>query len=761
MFLILIALCWFSPSLASTPDPALPSDPDAAGWEAFRRGAFEQAAEAWTEAATRHGRQGQAPQQIDALLQTAEAYQALGRYQLAAQSLDQARTLAGSIQNPESTIRVQAARGALALAVGEDAEAAPTLLDALRLANEAGLSALSAMILNTVGNLWTSQAKLAEAHAAYTHSLMLATANKNHLLAARAEANRAAVSIQMGRYDRAKDQLHQALHLLQNQPASHDLAYGLIRVGASAERLRVYLPEAVAELTGLAHQALTTASTAADTIGDLRAQSYAWGYLGGLYETEQRDADALELTRRAIQAAQQAVAPESLYRWHWQTGRLLRKLTRDDEAVAAYRRAIYALQSIRPELLASATRTMGATGFRESAGGLYFELADLLLTRAGAAPEPAQAEPLLREARDVVELFKADELRDYFRDECVDAARTKMTDIEQAAPKAAVLYPIPLKDRLELLVSLPTGLRRFTIPVSAARMTQEVRQFRLRLEKRTTREYLPHAQQLYDWLIRPLEPVLGASSVTTLVFVPDGSLRTIPLAALHDGERFLIKKYAVATSPGLTLTDPRPLDRGRAKSLAMGLTQSVRDFPPLPNVSQELETLQAIFPGRLLLDRDFHISALEEELKRGGFSIVHIASHSELKDDPRKSFLLAYDQPVSLDQLDRLVGLYRLRGEPLAFLTLSACATAAGDDRAALGLAGVAIKAGANSALATLWSISDEASATLVSEFYRRLRDPGTSKAEALQQAQWKMLEGQAFDHPAYWSLFLLLNNWL
>jgi CHAT domain-containing protein len=406
-------------------------------------------------------------------------------------------------------------------------------------------------------------------------------------------------------------------------------------------------------------------------------------------------------------------------------------------------------------------QSLGSTGFRDSAGGLYFELADLLLSRAAAAPTPAEAEPILREAREVVELFKADELRDYFRDDCVDAARANMTAVERAAPAAAVLYPIPLKDRLELLVSLPGGLRRIAVPVGSERLTQEVRQFRLRLEKRTTQEYLPHAQQLYDWLVRPLETALADAAVTTLVFVPDGPLRTIPLASLHDGRRFLIAKYAVATSPGLTLTDPRPLDRGQSRALAVGLTQAVRDFPALPNVAEELRTVQTLFPGRLLLDQDFQVSALEQELKSGGFAIVHIASHSELKDNPRHSFLLAYDQQVSLDQLDRLVGLYRRRGEPLAFLTLSACATAAGDDRAALGLAGVAIKAGANSALATLWSISDEASAALVSEFYRTLRDPLVSKAEALRRAQLKMLDDQAFDHPAYWSLFLLLNNWL
>jgi CHAT domain-containing protein len=92
---------------------------------------------------------------------------------------------------------------------------------------------------------------------------------------------------------------------------------------------------------------------------------------------------------------------------------------------------------------------------------------------------------------------------------------------------------------------------------------------------------------------------------------------------------------------------------------------------------------------------------------------------------------------------------------------LSACETAMGDDQAALGLAGVAIKAGARSALATLWSINDRASSALVMEFYRQLGDSSVSKAVALQRAQLKMLADSAYDHPAYWSPFLLLNNWL
>jgi CHAT domain-containing protein len=92
---------------------------------------------------------------------------------------------------------------------------------------------------------------------------------------------------------------------------------------------------------------------------------------------------------------------------------------------------------------------------------------------------------------------------------------------------------------------------------------------------------------------------------------------------------------------------------------------------------------------------------------------------------------------------------------------LSSCQTAVGDDRAALGLAGIAIKAGARSALATLWMIYDPAAAVLVPEFYRHLRDPRVSKAEALRRAQLAVLQDERLAHPAYWAPYLMIGNWL
>jgi CHAT domain-containing protein len=178
-------------------------------------------------------------------------------------------------------------------------------------------------------------------------------------------------------------------------------------------------------------------------------------------------------------------------------------------------------------------------------------------------------------------------------------------------------------------------------------------------------------------------------------------------------------------------------------------------------VAAELDALRKLFDSTTLVDQDFLVSNLEKKLKDEQFTIVHVASHGQFDSDVQKTFLLTFDDKMTMDRLDQLVGVFKYRDDPLELLTLSACETAAGDDRAALGLAGVAIKAGARSAVATLWQVNDEVSADLVVDFYRQLRDPSTSRALALQRAQLKVLGDPRYDHPGFWAPFLLINNWL
>ncbi len=727
--------------------------------KAFGRGAFEEAASSWSNAASAYERERKLSGRMTALVHLAQAQSALGQYRQAVGSLGAALELAEQLGDLRRVASVVAALGNAHIALGPPETAELYLSRALSVARQVGDSTLTAVIQNNRGNLLVTQQKNAEAIAAYKESAELAKQAGQRLLRARAMTNAAAVLRQTAAAQESRELLDAASDELRGLEATHETAFAWINVGLAYRDLRPSLPASGDLLLLRAAGALTEAAVQADKIGDRRTTSYAWGYLGGLYETERRHAEALELTRRAILAAQQVNAPESLYRWQWQAGRLLKKLGVVDDAIASYRRAVYTLQAIRQEL--SIGYGPQPTSFRETIGPVYFELVDLLLQRAGTVRTPAEIAPYLIEARETVELFKVAELRDYFRDDCVDTALSKITKLDVVSQTAVVVYPILLADRIELLVSLPSGLKRVSVPVGIDRLTQEVRQFRRRLEKRTTREYLPHAQQLYTWLIRPLETDLKASGTDTLVFVPDGPLRTIPMAALHDGKQFLISKYAMAITPGLNLTDPRPVKREGAKVLAVGVTEAVQGFPPLPNVSAELEALRNLFPITTLVDREFLVAKFEEKLKEERFTILHIASHGEFSSEPGKTFLLAYDGKLTMDRLDQYIGLFKFRDDPLELLTLSACDTAEGDDRAALGLAGVAIKAGARSAVATLWEINDVAAAGLVADFYRGLQDPSISRAAALQRAQVKMLSDPRYEHPGFWAPFLLINNWL
>jgi CHAT domain-containing protein len=729
------------------------------GTKAFARGAFEEAASSWSAAASAYERERNTNARITALVHLAQAQSALGQYRQAVGSLGTALELVEQLGDLRRIASIVAALGNAHIALGPPETAEMYLDRALAVSRQTGDTTLTAVILNNRGNLLATQQKNTEAIAAYKESADLAKQAGQRLLRARALTNAATILGHTGKAQESRDLLDAASDELRGLEATHETAFALINVGLAYRDLRPSLPPTADQLLLRAAGALTEAAVQADRIGDRRTASYAWGYLGGLYETERRYTEALELTRRAILTAQQVNAPESLYRWQWQAGRLLKKLGLADDAIASYRRAVYTLQSIRQEL--SIGYGTPPASFRETIGPVYFELVDLLLQRAASLRSTDQIAPYLVEARETVELFKVAELRDYFRDDCVDTALSKVTKLDVVSQTAVVVYPILLPDRVELLVSLPSGLKRVSVPVGIDRLTQEVRQFRRMLEKRTTRQYLPHAQQLYTWLIQPLEADFKAAGIDTLVFVPDGPLRTIPMAALNDGKQFLINKYAMAITPGLNLTDPRPIKREGAKLLAVGVTESVQGFPPLPNVAAELEALRTIFPGTTLVDRDFVVAKLEETLKQERFTILHVASHGEFSSEPGKTFLLAYDGKLTMDRLDEFIGLFKFRDDPLELLTLSACDTAEGDDRAALGLAGVAIKAGARSALATLWEINDVAAAGLVADFYRGLQDPSISRAAALQRAQVKMLSDPRYEHPGFWAPFLLINKWL
>ncbi len=392
--------------------------------------------------------------------------------------------------------------------------------------------------------------------------------------------------------------------------------------------------------------------------------------------------------------------------------------------------------------------------FRESVEPVYRELVDLLLQN-----NPNQ--PQLQQARATIEALQLAELANFFREACLDV---QPRQIDQIDPTAAVIYPIILSDRTEVILSLPgQPLRHYT--TNLAKQQVETVISRMRQSMRRTafaQERLALAQQIYGWLVKPAVADLTKQKVQTLVFVLDESLRNIPMAALHDGERYLIEQYKVAIAPGLQLLNPRPITRSRFKALLGGLTEGNGEFSALPGVQAEVTEIGETVPSTILLDRQFTTNALETKIKTLPFSVMHLATHGQFSSKAEETFVLTWDGKIDVKELSTLLTNRELtESAPIELLVLSACETAKGDNRAALGLAGVAVRSGARSTLASLWMVSDESTANFMVEFYQQLLKPGVTKAEAVRRAQLHLLKQPEFNHPYFWASFILVGNWL
>jgi hypothetical protein len=255
-----------------------------------------------------------------------------------------------------------------------------------------------------------------------------------------------------------------------------------------------------------------------------------------------------------------------------------------------------------------------------------------------------------------------------------------------------------------------------------------------------------------------LETSLRHQTRTPSVFVPGGARRTIPHGRLHDGEQFLINR-TVAVTPSINLTDPPARSPSGRTGSFPGPTVRNHGFPP-PLLDKELEGIRrAEFVARIRSMSNFRPACYRNHsrpsLQRGPHRLP-----GHCGGDVHDSYILAYDERFTMERIGEYVGLFRFRDEPLDMLTLSACETAIGNDRAALGLAGVAVRAGARSALATLWHVNDPASQELILEFYRNLRDPAVSPGSSPPGGATEACGRSAVRSPGYGRRSSLINDW-
>ncbi len=588
-------------------------------------------------------------------------------------------------------------------------------------------------------------------------------------------------------------------------PPSHAAGYARINFAHSLMQL---------QQTDKVKSLLKTALQEARTLKDQRSESYALGYLGQLYAKQGQLAEATNLTQQALMLAQEqdlnGDAREITYLWQSQLGRLRKQQGDNQGAMASYMAAFNTLQSLRNDLNANASDVQ--FDFLREVKPVYLELADLLLQSDLSEKElnslilsnpkmsqeksgAKRSKNPLEFARRVMESLQLAELDNFFQDPCSEETDV-IVEIGDIDAQGAVIYPFVLSDRLELIISLPgKPLGQASIAIAETEVNDTLDQLYDYLDnltvnnsarnilstsnpdpqelKENLQQILPILSQIYGWLIEPVKAELDNGQIKHLVFVLNGKLQRIPMAALYDGQQYLIEQYGISLIPSLQLINPQKLAQERIKVLAAGVSEQLKVgdtiFPALVNVPKELEEIKEAFPAsQKFLNEQFTPATIEIQLQ-SNFPIVHLATHGQFSSDPEKNFIITGDgNKIGLRELSTLLRAKDNRS--LDLLVLSACETATGDERAVLGLAGMAVRSGARSTLATLWPVEDASATQLMGQFYQQLKQ-GKPKLDALRTAQIKLIDSFRVNppfkelkalppHPYYWAPYVLVGNW-
>jgi CHAT domain-containing protein len=498
---------------------------------------------------------------------------------------------------------------------------------------------------------------------------------------------------------------------------------------------------------------LQSAVKIAQKIAYPRVVAEATGALGKHYEYQQQYKQALYWTKQAQFAAQQIQAPDSLYQWDWQAARIYRATGETEAAIEFYQRAIASLQLIRSSTAQAEADPLFS--FQSGIEPIYRGLIELL------SENPSKGN--LQLALQTKDLLLVSELESFFQDDCFELETYNEADrfayLKQT--NTAVVNTIILNEKIYLIWQFPNGeVKKYAVNISQEKLEQLVTQWRFGLENKENDDYLALSQKLYKLLFPPeIKSDLKLIKPKNLIFVNDGILRNVPMAALHDGQKFLVEDYAVTNSLGLNIRT-KQTNSDVKKAVAFGLTENTERFPPLPYVKQEIEKLGELVDEEQFLNDKFSYQNFKQQIESSKSSIVHIATHGQFGGTLENTFLQAYKSQISLNKLEEILSSRNISfpDDPIQLLVLSACDTAASNTRATLGMSGVAVKAGVSNVLGSLWSVNDQQIVSLVDGFYRNWIQDGLSESEALRQAQLDLIKSHNY-HPSNWASMLLIEG--
>ena len=763
------------------------------------RGNAEAALATWQNAETLYQRVDDQVGIVGSQINQAEAMQALGMYRRTERLLQELEQKLLNINNTALKATGLQNLGNVRRQGGDLEESQRILTQSLAFAQQLKSPQEESEILLSLGNTERTLAKRAQAfndentaknyiQEALNHYQQAALKATAPLTRIQAQLNQLSLLIESEQLTRAQAILPEISAEISTLPASRASVYAHVNLAESLIKMSFVISHSSlvksnvknnGQLTNYITEILDSAIHQAENLADQRAESYSLGTLGKLYEKTQDWKKAKNVSQKALLVAQQINASDIAYQWQWQLGRVLQaqteqtsqiQQTANPDAIAYYTAAFNTLSSLRSDIVALNSEIQFS--FRENVEPIYRQLVDLLLR----APTPTKDN--LIQARNVMEALQLAELDNFFQDACAQSAAVNIDNVDK---QAAIIYPIILNNRLEVIIKLPgeDNLHHYANQgISEAEVDAAVEQLRTALTRRSTSisQVKKASQKLYDWLIQPFETHLASlanqeqTQIKTLVFVLDGSLRNIPPGVLYDGKKYLIERYAIALTPGLQLIEPKPLLAQNLRVLAAGATNAPsfqqENFTSLDNVDVELaEIREQLQQSEILENQQFLQENLQNKINSNLFNIVHIATHGKFSSNPQETFLLDWNKRIKIRDLDNLLNVNEAnRPTSIELLILSACETAAGDKRAALGLAGIAVRAGARSTLATLWQVNDASTAEFMRRFYQQLNNREISKAEALRNTQIAFLSEYPdtdYNRAYFWGAFIMLGNWL
>ena len=494
---------------------------------------------------------------------------------------------------------------------------------------------------------------------------------------------------------------------------------------------------------------LSEAQEVAKNLGNARAESFALLELGFLAEKSGDLEQALKYAYAAQLKAQSKFAFGSLYRSQWLTGRIYQKIGNQEAAITNYREAIASLDAFNQSF--TNINVERRLDFQSQIEPIYRGMLKLLLDA------PAPSETNLQEALFVFDKLRLAQLQQYFGDNCLSISREALPLEDALTSKNAVLLnSISLENQTHFILQLPNGtLRHSQVELGQAKMTKIATEWYKHLKQSNTQRFKTKAQDLFEMIVRPFEQELEQINPTTIIFIHDGLLRNLPMAALYDDKKkeFLAEKWASVSSIGLNFRSTASSEK-KLEALAFGLSVAREGWSELAYVESEIEKLTTLIGGQKFLNEDFTRDKLAQSLKDERHSLVHLATHGYFGEIAENSFVLAYDKPLSALDLEGYLSQSKTQIE---LLVLSACETAISSPRSALGLAGVALRGGVRSVLGNFWQVKDDEQVELMNKFYSNLLATNFDKAQAVQRVQIEQIEQKA--PPAKWAALNLIEN--